>query len=248
MDILRMEEVSFSYNQSPFIENLNFGLKEREFVGLVGPNGSGKTTVLKLLAGLLRPHGGRIMLWGRPLQEYTGRDRAKLISYLPQILYTNVPFTVEELVSMGLYPYEIMPQTSIDEALGSVGLYEKRNATLTELSGGEKRRAFIAMTLLQGAGILLLDEPMANLDIRYQIELLCLLRDLRLKRGISILMALHEVGLFPFFDRVVVMNEGRVVTSGPPSEVVTEGLIKQVYGVEIRIHRDARGSISIGLI
>lgn len=178
--ILQLHDVCYSYDRSrPFISGLSFSLGEGEFIGLLGANGSGKSTVLKLGSGILKPFSGGVKLWGKEIHTLKHRDRAKLISYLPQTLDITVPFTIKELVGMGLYPYDIPPAMTVHEALDMVGLTAKTDAHLTDLSGGERRRTFIAMTLVQGAGLLLLDEPLANLDIKYQMELVKLLRKLR---------------------------------------------------------------------
>ncbi|MBM4129130.1 MAG: ABC transporter ATP-binding protein, partial [Nitrospira sp.] len=192
--IIELDTVGFGYSRgNKFINDLTFSIRNGEFIGLLGANGSGKSTILKLTAGILRPSEGSIKLWGKPLQSYRNRDRAKLLCYLPQLLDMHVPFKVRELVNMGRYPYDIVPEMTVDEALEMVGLKDKSESYIKELSGGERRRAFIAMTLLQGAGLLLLDEPLANLDIKYQIELIKLLRELREEKHISILMALHDI-------------------------------------------------------
>src|ERR1700690_3460961 len=122
---------------------------------------------------------------------------------------------------MGLYPYDIPPAMSVDEALSMAGLREKVQARLTDLSGGERRRTFIAMTLVQGAGLLLLDEPLANLDIKYQIELVKLLKNLRAKRNISVVMALHDINMALQFEKVMLIKEGRIVGFGKPEEILT---------------------------
>jgi iron complex transport system ATP-binding protein len=235
--ILGLQDVSFSHGSGRFIEGLDLALGEAEFVGLLGPNGSGKSTVLRLMSGILRPDRGTVRLWGKPLGSYRNRDRAKLVSYLPQMLDMNVPFSVFELVGMGLYPYDKVTGISMDEALGMVGLADKGDTPLTELSGGERRRAYIAMTLLQGAGILLLDEPLANLDVRYQKELIALLRELNAGRKISILMALHDINLAFRFRRLVLVKDGRVLGEGAPEEVLAEGLLKEAFDMDMRIVR-----------
>src|SRR3972149_4322170 len=124
--ILQLQDVSFSYLRSvPFIRKLSFSVGEGEFIGLLGANGSGKSTILKLAGGILRPSSGDLTLWSKPLHSFANRDRAKLISYLPQTLDMSVPFTVRELVGMGLYPYDIPPAMTVDEALEMVGLTDK---------------------------------------------------------------------------------------------------------------------------
>lgn len=244
--ILDLANVRFSYSGAEtFINNISFSIGEGEFIGLLGANGSGKSTILKLGGGVLKPAEGKVTLWGKPLQSYHNKDRAKLISYLPQTLDISVPFTIGELVNMGLYPYDIPPAMAADEALEMVGLSGKRDAYLTDLSGGERRRTFIAMTLLQGAGILLLDEPLANLDIKYQIELVKLLKRLSGSRNISIVMALHDINIALQFDRVMLIKDGSMLGFGTPDTVLTEGLIMQAFDVEVRINKNNGGKAYI---
>ncbi len=122
-NILELARVSYAYEKSrPLIRELSFTVGEGDYIGLLGANGSGKSTIMKLASGLLKPASGGISLWGRSLQETKHKDRAKLISYLPQTLDISVPFTVKELVGMGLYPYDIPPALTVDEALDMVGL------------------------------------------------------------------------------------------------------------------------------
>lgn len=240
--ILAMSDIAFSYErEKPLINNLSLSLYNKEFVGLLGPNGSGKSTVLKLASGILTPGRGTIQLWEKPLLSYKNRDRAKLICYLPQLLDMHIPFTVKELVSMGLYPYDIKPEMSVIEALRCVDLTEKAEQYIEQLSGGERRRAFLAMTLLQGAGILLLDEPFANLDIRYQAEIVTLLHNLRSEKNISMLMALHDVNIASRFDKIILMKQGHVLASGTPADVLKKNLLKEAFDVDLSIIEDHTG-------
>jgi iron complex transport system ATP-binding protein len=244
--ILELSGVCFSYDRSkPFIEDLSFSVGEGEFIGLLGSNGSGKSTILKLGSRLLRPSSGAIQLWGKDINKVENKDRAKLISYLPQTLDITVPFTVRELVNMGLYPYDIPPQMTVDDALEMVGLSGKANAYLTDLSGGERRRTFIAMTLLQGAGLLLLDEPLANLDIKYQIELVRLLKKLREEKNISIVMALHDINVALQFEKVMLIDNGKIIGSGSPDSVLTREKLKQAFDVGIDIEKHDSGEAYI---
>ncbi len=240
--ILEFEHVGFYYEKGdPFINNISFSISNGEFIGLLGANGSGKSTILKLASGILKASDGHISLWNKSILFYKNKDRAKLLSYLPQILDINVPFTVRELVSMGLYPYEILPALTVDETLEMVGLSDKADSLITNLSGGERRRAYIAMTLLQGAGLLLLDEPLANLDIKYQIEFLRLLKGLQKERGITVVMALHDINIALQFDRIMLIKEGKILGIGNPDEVLTKDLVKQAFDVEVEIKRQDSG-------
>lgn len=244
--ILDLDKVGFTYSgYGELIRDLTFSISNGEFVGLLGANGSGKSTILSLASGILKPREGSIKLWGKPLQSYRNRDRAKLLCYLPQLLDINLPFKVREIVGMGLYPYDIPPAISIDEALEMVGLKEKSDYPVSNLSGGEKRRTFIAMTLLQGAGLLLLDEPLANLDIKYQIELLRLLRELKEMKDISIMMALHDINIALQLEKVILIKEGRVLCKGRPEDVLTEETLKKAFDITVEIKRDDYGKAYI---
>jgi iron complex transport system ATP-binding protein len=244
--ILGLHRISFSYGEPvPFIRNISFSVREGEFIGLLGANGSGKSTILKLGSGILTPASGELTLWGKPIHTYKNRDRAKLICYLPQTLDITVPFTVHELVSMGLYPYDIPPAMTAEEALEIVGLGDKADAHLPDLSGGERRRTFIAMTLVQGAGLLLLDEPLANLDIKYQIELVRLLKQLKEKRNISVVMALHDINIALQFEKIMLVKNGVLLTEGPPLAILTEELIMDAFGVEVTIIREGEKNAHI---
>ncbi|MDO8282516.1 MAG: ABC transporter ATP-binding protein [Thermodesulfovibrionia bacterium] len=244
--ILNFINAGFSYDKNkPFIREISFSIENGEFIGLLGANGSGKSTILKLASGLLKASSGDINLWGKPVGSYKNKDRAKLLSYLPQILDISIPFKVKELVSMGLYPYDTLPELTVDEAIEMVGLQNNSGSLITNLSGGERRRVYLAMTLLQGAGLVLLDEPLANLDIKYQIELLRLLKELRIKRKISVVMALHDINIALQFDKIVLIKNGRILGIGKPDEVLTKELLKSAFDVEVEIKREDSGGIYI---
>jgi iron complex transport system ATP-binding protein len=244
--ILEINDVEFRYSGNiKFISRLDFSIGNGEFVGLLGANGSGKSTILKLASGILKPYSGNIKLWGRPLQSYKNKDRAKLLCYLPQLLDINVPFKVRELVSMGLYPYDIPPRMTLDDALDLVGLKEKSESYITNLSGGERRRTFIAMTLLQGAGLLLLDEPLANLDIKYQIEIDRLLKELKEKKNISVIMALHDINIALQFEKVMLIKDGTILGIGKPETVLTKVLLKEAFDVGIEVKKHEAGGAYI---
>jgi ABC-type cobalamin/Fe3+-siderophores transport system ATPase subunit len=240
--ILELDRVSFRYpGAGRIIDDLAFAIGGGEFIGLLGANGSGKSTILKLAAGMLRPDTGTVRLWDKPLAAYRNKDRAKLLCYFPQHLDVSVPFTVREIVGMGMYPYDIPLAMTVDEAMDTVGLLEKADVYVTNLSGGERRRVFIAMTLIQGAGILLLDEPLANLDIRYQIEFLRLLRRLQEQKGISVVMALHDINVALQFEKVMVIKNGAVLGIGAPDVVLTGPMIRDAFDVSIELRKAEHG-------
>ncbi len=246
MNILDFNKVSFSYEKDrSFIRDLSLSVENREFIGLLGANGSGKSTILKLASGILKSAQGKINLWGKELDSYRPRDRAKLLSYLPQLLDISIPFTVKEFVSMGQYPYDAKPELTVEDAIEMVGLTDYTKSFITNLSGGERRRVYIAMTLLQGAGLVLLDEPLANLDIKYQIELLRLLKELREKRDITVLMALHDINIASQFDRLLLIKEGRMLGSGAPHEILTKKMLNNAFDIDIEMQHEESGGIYI---
>ena len=244
--ILEMKNISFNYPGSDrTVRDLSCSVREREIIGLLGANGSGKSTILKIAAGMLRPSRGEVILWNKPLKGYRNRDRAKLLCYFPQHLDVHVPFTVREIVGMGLYPYEIPPVMTVHDAMEMVGVADKADAFVTNLSGGERRRVFLAMTLIQGAGILLLDEPLANLDIKYQIEFLKLLRSLKEARGLSVVMALHDINLALQFEKVMLIKSGEVHGIGAPETVLTGSALKEAFDADIVVKRSENGNAYI---
>jgi iron complex transport system ATP-binding protein len=236
MNTLVFNKVTFSYSSRSFLEQLSFSLNEGELVGLMGPNGAGKSTILKLAAGLLSPQKGTVMIGNKAINAYSGKERAQQVAYLPQTLDLQAPFRVGELVRMGEYPHEGSQAITVDEALYIVGLHRKVNNFLAELSGGERRRAYIAMTLVQGARVLLLDEPLASLDIKYQFDLFQLLKEITREKGISVLMSLHDIGMGAILDRLFLTKDGCLVTQGEPAVVLTDEIVQDTY--------DLNGSIS----
>lgn len=230
--MLSFTEVCFDFGAARFIDGLNFAVAKRELLGIIGPNGAGKSTVLRLAAGLLQPRAGNIHLDGRPLAAYRSRERAARIAYLPQMLDARLPFRVEELVEMGGYPHSGRSHQSPTEALRTVGLEQKTGAPLGTLSGGELRRAYLAMTLHQGANCLLLDEPLAGLDLKYQAELLQLLREITARTGTTVIMSLHDMTAARACDRLLALRDGLLVGAGHPQDVLSEGLIRELFELD----------------
>lgn len=232
MTTLEFKNVSFSYGVKRFIEQISFSVAEGELVGLMGPNGSGKSTILKLAAGLLSPQKGNVIVEKRSIGSYRGKERAKLVAYLPQTLDLQAPFRVGELVRMGEYQQECSQALGAEEALQIVGLDGRAKTHLAELSGGERRRAYIAMTLVQGARVLLLDEPLASLDIKYQFDLYNLLKDITRVKGVSVFMSLHDIGMGAMMDRLLLVKNGAVISEGEPDNVLTDEIVQNAYDIK----------------
>ncbi len=232
MSGLKFEDVSFSYGISPCIKGFSCSFIPGEMAGLIGANGSGKSTLLRLGTGLLSPDAGTVSLKDRPVRTLRGDERAALLGYLPQSIDVPLPFRVGELVEMGRAAARREHLLSCQELLSAVGLDGYEQTPLANISGGERRRAFIAMILAQGGKTLLLDEPLAGLDLRYQYELLALLRELCRNHNLTILFSLHELLLARNLDRLLVIREGQLLADGLPSLILTEKLIQQTFDLD----------------
>jgi iron complex transport system ATP-binding protein len=211
-----------------------------ERVALVGPNGAGKSTLLRVLTGILVPDAGVVRLEGRPILERRRPEVARAIAVVPEL--TQLPFEmpVHEVVALGRLPHE-PPLTglrsadleAVEAAIARVGIGELRDRDVRDLSMGERQLVFIAVAVAQEAPILVLDEPTAHLDIRHQVDVMQLLQDLHRRDGTTVIAVLHDLALAAhFFDRVVVLDGGRIVADGPPAETLTAERIRAVYGVD----------------
>ncbi|MGB4598429.1 MAG: ABC transporter ATP-binding protein [Trichlorobacter sp.] len=234
MSSLRFERVSFSYGNVPCVEQFSCTLAKGELVGLIGANGSGKSTLLRLGAGLLSPQSGLVELDGQPVRSWRGDERAARLGYLPQSIEVPLPFRVGELVEMGRAAARRDGLLSCGEVLAAVGLEGHEQTPLAQISGGERQRAFLAMILAQGGTTLLLDEPLAGLDLRYQYELLTLLRGLCQTHNLTILLSLHDLVLARNLDRLLVIRQGQLLADGLPGEILTQQLVQQTFDLDPR--------------
>lgn len=231
-------DVSFGYDGSLVLTSAGLLAKPAEMVGLIGPNGSGKTTMLRILYAALRPAAGIVNLDDTPIESLPIGDIAKRIGVVAQESPSEIPLTVAEMVLLGRSPHRTAFEsyTGADHriaatALSRVGARHLAQRNYGQLSGGEKQRVLIARTLAQQADHLLLDEPTNHLDIRYQHEVLNLVRGI----GVTTVVVLHDLNLAArYCDRLVLLNRGEVVSAGPPAEVLTPKVLEPVYGVAVR--------------
>jgi len=245
MSFYRVEKMSFSYGDSPVLQDIDLKIDEGEFLGILGPNGSGKSTLLKTMSGLLRPDQGRVYLGQREVQRIPPGERARLIGVVPQETHLDFPFMLEEVVAMGRYPhlgwwgtlrYQDMEQ--VEEALATTGLLNLRHRNIHQLSGGERQRGIIARALAQDPRVLLLDEPVANLDIKYQQEVFELLLKLNQREGLTIILISHDLNLAAqYCDNLLLLDQGQIRALGAAEEVLTPENINQVYQVEVEVER-----------
>jgi iron complex transport system ATP-binding protein len=239
---LAFESVSFGYGARPVVRDVTFQLAAGEMVGLLGPNGAGKSTLLRLGAGTLCPARGVVRLHGEDVHRLSRREVARRLAVAPQEFSVQFAYTVRQIVELGRMPHHdllSMPQRedarAIEAALEAAGVEHLADRVFNDLSGGEKQRVIVALTLAQEAPILLLDEPTAHLDIRYQIEILELLRRLNGERKLTVLAALHDLNLAArYFPRLILFRE-TIVADGPPAHVLDAGLLSTVYETPVRV-------------
>lgn len=242
---VQTDNLSFSYNERLVLDGVSLSVEKGDVVGILGPNGSGKTTLLKILSAVLSG-SGEVQLNGKDIRAYGRRALSRLFAVVPQESHVDFPFTVAEIVLMGRASYHssiaLEGERDLEVARKSMELTETESIAdryLHELSGGEKQRVIIARALAQEPEILLLDEPAAFLDLKHQVRVFELMRRLNRERGLTIVAALHDLNLAAvFFPRLVMLSGGRIFRDGPPSEVLTEETIREVYGIQVRVQRD----------
>ena len=218
-----------------------------EIVGVIGPNGCGKTTLVRILAGVLAPQAGQVRLADRPLATYRRAEVARRVAVLAQDAVVGFPFTALEVVLMGRAPHQSMlgfasarDLAIARAAMARLDVADLEARPIDRLSGGERQRVLLARALAQEPEVLLLDEPTTHLDLRHQAELLDLIHDLRRERGVAVVAVLHDLNLAALgCNRLVLLADGRVVHAGTPAAVLTVEALGEAYGAAVRVAGDA---------
>ena len=245
---IEVEDVTFSYGKAPFIEGLTAAFPHGAVTSIVGPNGCGKSTMVKLIDGLLHPSAGEVRVDGVPTLSLKAKERARRVAVLAQASRPPA-MTVEALVACGRYPYQVRQgrlsredRDHVERALELAGIERFRDHELRRLSGGERQRAFIAMTLAQDTDLIVLDEPTTYLDIRACHETMQLVRTLNREAGKTIVMVIHDLDLaLRYSDRLLVMERGRAACAGAVEDVLAAGAIERAFGVSIKPHEASEG-------
>ena len=233
--MLATQDLGCSLGKYPILNGVDLEVPEGEMMALVGPNGTGKSTLLRTLAGLLPIQSGRVLVAGRDLVKLSPLERARTLAMVGQQEETPADLRVAEVVALGLLPHRPpwsgggrKERNAVAEALEQVSMTAYANRGFHQLSGGEQRRVLLARGLAQRTELLLLDEPTNHLDIRHQHALLRMVRGL----GRTVIAAIHDLDLAAtYFDHIVVLNDGGVAADGKPSEVLTPELVGDVFGM-----------------
>lgn len=250
--LVSFDGVDFSYPQAEarrsrsfVLAGLSFTVADGEILGVIGPNSAGKTTLVRLLTKVLTPTRGTIELGAMPLASMTRAELARRIAVVPQDIPQGLPFTVEQLVLMGRYPhaphrfFETDEDVAIArEAMAATSVLGLAGTPVGSLSGGERQRVVLARALAQRPRLLILDEPTAHLDLRYQVECVALLRRVNREQGTTVLLVSHDLNLAgELCDRLLLLADGRVARLGTPDEVLQEKLLADVYGCAVAVER-----------
>jgi len=249
MTALHVDHISFSYRQpSPDsfgLRDITFTIEQGEFLSILGPNGSGKTTLLRVIDRVCLPHTGTVRIFGRDYRTLTRKEIARRIGVVPQEHPIIFPYTVREVVKMGRTPHvrglgfeNKRDDDVVNNAMELTDIAHLAENPITQLSGGDRQRVFIARALAQEPDILLLDEPNAHLDITHQLDVLHLTRSLCKQRGLTVLAVFHDLNLAALFStRILLLANGRAVALGSPREVLTQNSISTVFRTKVTVDR-----------
>lgn len=248
----KVEGVSYLVGGRQVLGPVSLALKGPQVHGLIGHNGSGKSTLLKILARQQRPSHGSILYDGVALDRLDSRIFARKVAYLPQQTPFAPGLLVKELVAFGRYPWHGAlgrfgsdDRRKVEEAIEMTGITAFVNRAIDTLSGGERQRCWLAMLVAQDADCLLLDEPIAALDIAHQIEVLSLVRRLAKERSISVVVVLHDINMAArFCDEIVALHSGKLLAQGGPSEIMTPDSLRRIYGIDMEVFRQPGGGFA----
>ena len=246
--MLRTESIHYEHDFTKFkLNDISININEGEIVSLIGPNGSGKSTLLRVISRLLKPNSGSIFLGEQNIANLKSAEVAKTLTMLPQMNNYQLDLTVRELVEFGRHPHSghklsltKEDQEIVEWAIDVTGLTNLQNRLLPSMSGGERQRAWIAMTVAQHPKVLLLDEPTTYLDIAHQLEVMELVKELNRKYDMTVIMVLHDINqAAQYSDRMIVLKKGQLHYDGLPHCVLCKEMFESIFEIEAEIYQQA---------
>ena len=242
MASIEVKNLNFSYGERQILFDVNFSVDKGEFLSILGPNGVGKSTLFRCVLGLLSGYSGQVLIDGRDAKTFSVKEAARHIAYIPQSSNPTFNYSVFDIVLMGrtsgLSTFRSPKKEDVDRshwALDKIGISHLENRCFHRLSGGERQMVLIARSLVQDAPILMLDEPTANLDFGNQLKVLHQVKELASEGYTVIQTTHHPEQSYMFSDRILALQHGRILTEGPPREVLTEETVRQLYGVDVHV-------------
>lgn len=243
MPEIELDHVTCGYPHQEVLQEISLAVEPGKVLVLLGPNGSGKTTLLRALFQLIAVQEGTILVEGQEVQQLSRREMARKLALAPQMEMPQWPMSIEETVQLGrtahrgwVQPFAAEDARHVETALEQTGLAGLRSRKITEISGGEWRRTLIARALVQQTKVLCLDEPTTGLDLKYQVEILTLIRNLAHERALTVLLTIHDLNLASCFaDQIVLLNQGQIAALGTAAEVLTEERLSEVYQTRVKV-------------
>ena len=242
--MIEVKNINQSYTKhgkKKILENINLTVKEKAITALIGSNGAGKSTLLGVMSNLIAPLSGEVLIDGTDIRSIKPCELAKKIAVLKQTQHINIRLTVEDLVEFGRFPHSKgrlndFDRKKVKESLAYMSLTGLENRYLDELSGGQRQRAFIAMILAQDTPYIFLDEPLNNLDIKYSVEMMKVIRSLVTELGKTVIVVLHDINFASAYaDYIVAMKKGRIIGEGHPDQVITKEVLDKVFDHDFNI-------------
>ena len=243
MNIIQAEGIEYKVKDKTILSNIDFGIKEGTLTSIVGMNGSGKTTLLKLISNTIKPTKGKIRVHDKNVNSYSIKELAQHISFVFQTNDTSFDFSAQQIVLMGRMPYQKLLDRDkqedfliVEKAMKKTNTWHLRNRLINTLSGGERQRVFIASSLAQQTSIMLLDEPVANLDLKHQLEIMNLLKNIQKQQNTTILIVLHDLSLaLKYSDNVLALKDGQMQFFDSAKTVLTSSNISSLFEINAKI-------------